>query len=231
MNTGSVLPPPGAYPSGNYPTGYVVEESVWMRRGTWGSIVIGAVVGFAITVILATFGAASGLVAGAVAAENEADQTQQGRAERDTAPATAEEDRATARGAALGGAAFLILTAAAAGLVGGMVAGRISQAYRHDVTILGLATWAVGLVIMVSLVAFGASGSLGGFGAGAGEMLNQNQPNVDAETGAAALEVASYGVWGFFLAQLIGLGATILGAKAGMKRRLKHHVVARTATP
>jgi|SRR5688572_20935046 hypothetical protein len=229
MNSGSVLPP-GTYPAGNYPTGYVVEESVWMRRGTWGSIVIGAVVGFAITVILATFGAATGLVAGAVAADKEVDQTQ-GRADRDTAPATSEKARDTARGAAVGGAVFLILTAAAAGIIGGMVAGRISQAYRHDVTILGLATWAVGLIILVTLVAFGASGSLGGLGAGAGEVVNQQQPHVDAETGRAALEAASYGAWGFFLAQLIGLGATLLGAKVGMKRRLKHHVVARTATP
>jgi hypothetical protein len=198
-----------------------------MRRGTWGSIVIGAVVGFAITVILATFGAASGLVAGAVAADKEAEQ---GRAERE-APATVEEERTAARGAALGGAAFLILTAAVAGIVGGMVAGRISQVYRHDVTILGLATWAVGLIILVTLVAFGAAGSLGGLGAGAGDMMNQQQPHVDAETGRTALEAASYGVWGFFLALLIGLGCTILGAKAGMKRRLKYNVVARTATP
>lgn len=225
MNAGTV--PPGTYPSGGY--AYSAEESVWMRRGTWGAIVIGALVGFATTVILATFGAASGLVAGAVAADKEVGEVQ-GRAESST-PATTQEERNAARGAAIGGAVFLILTALVAGLVGGMVAGRISSVYRTDISIMGLATWAVGLVVLVSLVAFGASGSLGGLGAGAGDVLNQRGADVGPETGRTALEAASIAVWGFLLAQLIGLGATILGAKAGMKRRLKLRLNTRTVAP
>ena len=230
MNAGNVVPP-GAYPSGTY--AYPGDESVWMRRGTWGAIVIGALVGFATTVILATFGAASGLVAGAVAADKEVEQSQ-GRAAESSAPATTQEDRNAARGGAIGGAVFLILTGLIAGLVGGLVAGRISSVYRADTSIMGVATWAVGLVVLVSLVAFGASGSLGGLGAGAGELMNQRgaDANVSPEAGRTALEAASIAVWGFLLAQLIGLGATILGAKLGMKRRLKlrlHH--ARTAIP
>jgi hypothetical protein len=201
MNAGRELPSVPA------PIPVLREESVWTRRETWGSIAIGAIVGFAITVIGATFGAAAGLAVGA--------------SDPAVVPATVHEERAAARNAAQAGAIALILTAVAAGIAGGMVAGRISMARRNDVALLALATWAVGLVILIALAAFGVSGPLGGWtaGAGAGELISQQAP--DAGPSRTALIAAAYGVWGFLLAQLIGLGATLIGARTGMNRRLR----------
>jgi hypothetical protein len=46
---------------------------------------------------------------------------------------------------------------------------------------------------------------------------------VDPETAKAAAASAAIAAWGFFAAMVIGLGASILGAKKAVNRRL-HHV-------
>lgn len=233
---------PEAYPVLAY------DESVWTKRGTWGSIVIGALVGFAITVTLGTFGAATGISVGAAAAEKHdgrsVDRTANDHAandrvlpndravDRDTsraesAPAatvpvrTTQDEREAMKGAAVGGALWMVLTALVVGIIGGSIAGRIAQVHTSDIPIVGLATWAVGILVLVGLSAFGASGLMGGVGAGTGEALSNRGVDVDVETAKAAAAAAGIAMWGFFVAQLVGLVATIMGAKAGMKRRMR----------
>jgi hypothetical protein len=222
MNTGNVAHP-GPYPSS---TPYTYEESVWARRGTWTGIFIGAMVGFAISVILASFGAAAGIAAGmGTAAADEYSEPAKGQtAEREPAPAvtTTHQQRNVIKGAGLLSAVWLVVSALAAGLIGGWVAGRVAQVYAADTTILGLITWAVGILMMVVVLSLGAAGTLGGLGAGSGEfMQNRPAPEVDSETGKAAFTAAGLAVWGFFFAQLVGLGATMFGARKGMKRRMR----------
>ena len=275
MNTGQVVTP--AYP-GVYPI--MPEDSVWTRRGTWGSIVVGALVGFAITVIMFTFGAAAGISAGAAAAHNEGESYGGNRVERSSVdravvppdrpaersndrspteradrgrpaeqrggvvapeqvpaesaaianPAKADDERKAMKTAAVGGSMWLILTAIVVGLVGGGVVGRIAQVYTRDITIMGAATWAVGVLILMSLAAFGASGMLGGLGAGAGQLAATAPPDVDPETAKAAASAATIAAWGFFVSLVVGLLATITGAKAGMKRRLRRYATPTTPT-
>jgi hypothetical protein len=287
-----------------------VSDTIWTRRGLWASILLGAVVGFAATVFMGTFGAATGIVVSAAAADDaydndrsryrdtqgrvngstdrttrevtsrggepgarkresldrtdesrrpktesnthpslggsespektmkgrdrtevpaptRSDETPPARVDEakpdrpDTTAVTTEDERDTMKGAAIGGALWLILSAMVAGLIGGYVSGRFAHIYSNESSIVGVGTWAVGILIMVSLAAFGASGLLGGLGAGAGELLGNRSADVDAETGKAAAAAAGIATWGFLVAQLIGLGASILGASRGVKRRLR----------
>ena len=210
------------------------EEAVWTRRGTWGAVVLGGLVGLALTLILGTIGLASGIVGGAVAAEEHRSKVQDtGRGGtptvltsskpqdgRDTGTPsgrtlTPDEERA-AKGAAIGAGVWVVVTAIVAGLFGGWVAGRVAQVFQSDVKLLALLTWAVGVVMFYGLASLGTSGLASGLGA-----VTSRAPEVDGETGRQAALVAGTALWALVIGHFVGLLVTIGGAVIGMKRRLR----------
>jgi hypothetical protein len=218
--------PPGADPTFNY-----ASESVWNSRVQWGAILAGAFAGFAATIIMATIGGALGMTAGAA-----------GIATADTAsPETAGE---AAVGFGIGAGVWLLLTALAAGLVGGWVlnaTGRRDRAYSS--VLFGGITWSVGVCLLLAIAAPGMGGVFSGLGGGAGTAtaavekrpgLPAGQPRVDRtmtdEEKAAALDAAdkaakaaATAAWFGLGAQLIGLAATML--MAGRNRHTGARVV------
>jgi hypothetical protein len=232
MDSDKVARIPGSYQT--------FEEAVWTRRGTWGAVVIGGIVGLAITLILGTVGAAAGIVGGAVAADEakkdrsrESSRGTNGTQDHTRVEATSrpqddnrtrqsgmtEKEEKAAKGAAAGAGVWLIITAMMAGLLGGWVAGRVAQVFESDVKLLAVLTWSVGVVMLYVLAMVGTSGLASGLGAAAGNM--SNGPGVDTESGRNAALVTGGALWALVIGHVVGLLGTLLGTRIGMKRRIK----------
>lgn len=174
-------------------TGYATD---WSFGVQWRPIVAAAMVGFAITLILTTLGAAIGLTAGDAA--NGGDGTAIG----------------------VGAGIWWVVTVAIAGLVAGRV---LATTARRDLeyrpAIFGTVTWVLGVIVLLFLLANGVGNVLGGLGGGLGAAAanaQATQQGVSPADSARVLETASDvgkgAAWGLLLSQIIGLGATILGA-------------------
>jgi hypothetical protein len=228
MRYGETSPiPPGADPSFNY-----LSESIWNSRVQWGAILAGAFAGFAVTLIMATIGGAIGITAGAAGIAN-ADTTS-----RETAGEAAV-------GFGIGAGVWLLLTALAAGLVGGWVlnaTGRRDRAYSS--VLFGGIAWSVGVCLMLAFAVPGVGGGLSGLGAGGGTATaaaekrsglpaegrrvgaaaegqgRTAQPKVDRtmtdEEKAAALDAADKAAKAAATAAWLALGAQLIGLAATM---------------
>lgn len=237
--------------------GRPISTKPWLGlSGQWGAIAGGAFTGLAVGVAMATLGAALGLTASAVAA----DQASESFVGADGA-------QAAALGFSIGAGVWLLLTAAVVGLSGGGVLAKLAHPDRpYSPRVLGLVTWAFGMSVAVLLATSGASSVATGMGVGvagatgavanspglqrslegnsrtafdsrereadareagsrdgevrAGEASMARGPAaISAEERAAAIEVAenvataaSTAAWFALVAQLIGLGATLMAA-------------------
>ncbi len=214
-----------------------IPEAVWNSRTQWGAILTGAFAGFAVTLIMATLGAALGITAGAVGVANT--QTVDG--------GTAEK----AAGAfTIGAAIWILLTALVVGLVGGWALNSTARRDRpYSSFIFGGVTWAVGICLALAVAAPGFGGLISGMGAGAGtagatvasrpDMFQRNmapgdesrqgRPMTDEEKAAArdaaekAAAAAAAAAWIGLGAQLISIAATMFAA--GWRRHTGTRVV------
>lgn len=163
----------------------------------WKSIVAAALVGFAITLILTTLGAAIGLTAGDAA--NGADGTAVG----------------------VGALVWWTLTVAVAGFLAGRVL--MTSARRDDMEyrpmLYGTLAWVLGVIVLLFLLASGVGNIIGGLGGGLGAAAaNANtahlgiSPADSVRVMETASNVGTGAAWGLLASQLIGLGATIVGA-------------------
>lgn len=138
------------------PMGVSPSSNVWSSRVQWGAIIAGAVAGLGVVFIMTTLGAALGVTAGTIAGH-----------------ATDNPDGGTAGKAALafgiGSGIWMLLTAAATGMVGGYVLNSTARRDRpYSPVVFGGITWAVGVCALLMVVAPAFGGALSGFGAGAG---------------------------------------------------------------
>jgi hypothetical protein len=160
----------------------------------WKPVIAGALAGFAVTLILTTLGAAIGLTAG---------------------------DAADAGGRAIGTGALVwwVLTVIATGLVGGWVIARTARLdAEYDPVIYGTLGWVLGALLLLFLLAIGVGSIVGGLGGGLGAAAAQRgMPNVSpadtARVAQRAVDVGKGAAWGLLVSQLLGLGATIAGAR------------------
>jgi len=132
------------------------HDTVWSSRIQWGAIIAGAIAGFGVVILMSLLGAALGITAGTIGAHA-----------TDNANAETAGKAATAFG--IGTAIWMILTAAAVGLVGGWV---LNQTARRDrayssVIFAGL-SWAAGNCALLTLTVLGMAGGMTAIGAGAG---------------------------------------------------------------
>lgn len=174
----------------------------WTFGVQWKPIVAAALVGFAITLILTTLGAAIGLTAGNAA--NGADGTAVG----------------------IGALVWWTLTVAIAGFVAGRV---LATTARRDLDyrpmIYGTLAWVLGVIVLLFLIASGVGNIIGGLGGGLGaagaaaassNAAHQGMSPADSvRVMETASDVGTGAAWGLLVSQLIGLGATILGATRG----------------
>ena len=120
----------------------------------------------------------------------------------------------------IGAGIWWLITAAVAGLASGWVlaaTGRTDPVYRP--LIYATAAWALGVIILLFLIANGAGNVIGGMGGGlgaaaanSGELRQNISPADSARAVRTAADVGTGAAWGLFISQIIGLGATILGA-------------------
>lgn len=171
----------------------------WTFGVQWKPIVAAALVGFAITLILTTLGAAIGFTAGN--ASNGADGTAVG----------------------IGALVWWTLTVAIAGFVAGRV---LATTARRDLDyrpmIYGTLAWVLGVIVLLFLIASGVGNIIGGLGGGLGAAAassNAAQQGISPADSVRVVETASDvgtgAAWGLLVSQLIGLGATIVGATRG----------------
>jgi hypothetical protein len=163
---------------------YSSSEAVWSSRTQWGAIIAGAFAGFAVTVLMATLGAALGITAGAVGVNT-----------ADTVSGDTAEKASTAFG--IGAAIWILLTALAVGLVGGWVLNSCARRDRpYSSFIFGGITWAVGVCVALLVAAPGVGGIFSGLGSGGGAaaaaasanspgMMRMVPPTRQADTGPA----------------------------------------------
>jgi hypothetical protein len=163
----------------------------------WRSVVAAALVGFAITLILTTLGAAIGLTAGDAA------------------------DGADGRAVGIGALIWWVLTVAIAGFTSGRV---IATTARHDAdyrpAIYGTVAWVLGVIVLLFLLANGLGNVIGGMGGGMGAAVAANggsahqgiSPADSARAVETATDVGKGAAWGLLASQVIGLAATIVGA-------------------
>ncbi len=175
----------------------------------WKPVVAGALAGFAATIILTTLGAAIGVTAGA-------------------------DSGGDAQKIGAGASIWWLLTVIVAGIVAGRViasTARVDSNY-HPV-IYGTVAWVLGVLILLSLLAWGAASVIGGLGAGfgvtaaarGGGMVHAGGgAGTAADTAQAMQTAANVGkaaMWGLLVSQILGLAATVLGARvrSGESRR------------
>lgn len=178
--------------TGRMDTGYGVD---WTFGVQWRPVFAAALVGFAVTLILTTLGAAIGFTA--AQASNGAD----------------------GRAAGVGALIWWVLTVAAAGFISGRV---LATTARHDAeyrpAIYGTLAWVVGVIILLFLLANGVGNIIGGLGGGMGAAAANNgaQHNMSAADSVRAVRTATKvgtgAAWGLLGSQILGLGMTILGA-------------------
>jgi hypothetical protein len=169
----------------------------WRTGISWNAVLAGALAGFAVTLIMTTLGAAIGVTVADSADASRADAT------------------------AIGGAAFgwWVFTVVLAGIVGGAVVARTApRDATYSPAIHGTLAWVSGVIVFLVLLAIGAGTILGGISSGLGAVAAQGgTPNVAPADSARAIQqavdVSKGATWGILLSQLLGLGATILGAR------------------
>ncbi|MGH7607429.1 MAG: hypothetical protein ACREME_08820 [Gemmatimonadales bacterium] len=168
----------------------------WTFGVQWKSVVAAALVGFAITLILTTLGAAIGFTASDAA--NGADATAVG----------------------VGALIWWTLTVAIAGFLSGRV---LATTARRDLDyrpmIYGTLAWVLGVIVLLFLLANGVGNVIGGLGGGMGAAAATATPSQQGFAPAdsarmmeTAATVGTGATWGLLVSQLIGLGATIVGA-------------------
>ncbi|MFN2571078.1 MAG: hypothetical protein ABR537_05620 [Gemmatimonadales bacterium] len=177
--------------TGRVDSQYAVD---WSFGVQWKPVVAAALVGFAITLILTTLGAAIGF--SAANASNGADGQTVG----------------------IGAIIWWVLTVAIAGFMSGRVLGTTA---RRDVdynpAIHGTLAWVIGVIILLFLLANGVGNIIGGLGGGMGAAAaNGAQHNVTAADSVRAVRTATHvgtgAAWALLGSQIIGLVTTIIGA-------------------
>jgi len=166
----------------------------------WKPVVAGALAGFAAMIILTTLGAALGISAADAA------------------------DGAEGRTAGAWAGLWWLLTALAAGLFGGWVIARTARRdLDYDPLIYGTLAWVIGTIILLFLLAIGVGSMMGGLGGGLGAAVAERggaprgSPADTARIAETAANIGQGAAWGLLLSQVLGLGATIYGAR--MRRR------------
>jgi hypothetical protein len=168
----------------------------WSFGIQWRFLVAAALVGFGVTVIMMTLGAAIGLTA-----------------------ATA-SNGANGKAVGIGAGIWWLITSAVAGFLAGRV---LHSTARRDLeyrpAIYATAAWALGVIFLLFLLANGLGNVVGGMGGGLGAAAANAQttrPNISPADSAQMLHTAATvgtgAAWGLFISQIVGLGATILGA-------------------
>jgi hypothetical protein len=158
-----------------------------MDRIRWGSILAGVVTTLATILLLNVFGLAVGLSS--------------------LAPGESLTNLTTGAGI------WSAITALIAFFLGGWIAGR-SEAPTSAVgnpfpgLLNGAMVWAATIVLLLLLVAFGAGGALGLFGA-----------SFNSITSAITQGTAAAGAWGSFIVLLLTLAAALLGGWLGYARQ------------
>jgi hypothetical protein len=179
----------------------VYDDGDWDAGMQWKPVVAGALAGFAVTLILTTLGAAVGITAGDVA--------------------DGADGGVIGTGAAIWGA----LTVVAAGLTAGWVIARTARAGgRYDPVVYGMLAWVLGAIVLLFLLAIGVGSMVGGLGGGLGAAAAERgmptaSPADTARVAEQAADVGKGAAWGLLISQLLGLGATIAGARL---RRDRH---------
>jgi hypothetical protein len=173
-------------------TGYAVD---WTFGVQWRPVFAAALVGFAVTLILTTLGAAIGFTAANAS------------------------DGANGKAAGVGAIIWWVLTVAIAGFVAGRVLGttaRPDAEYRP--AIYGTLAWVVGVIILLFLLANGVGNIIGGMGGGMGAAAansgahNSVSPADSVRAVRTATDVGTGAAWGLLGSQILGLGMTIVGA-------------------
>jgi len=171
--------------------------SDWGVGIQWRSIVAAALVGFAITLILTTLGAAIGLTAGDAA------------------------NGADGRAVGIGALIWWVFTVAIAGFTAGRV---LATTARHDAdyrpAIYSTLAWVLGVIVLLFLLANGLGNVIGGIGGGMSAAVAANggaaqqgmTPADSMRVVETATDVGKGAAWGLLASQLIGLAATIVGA-------------------
>lgn len=127
-------------------------------RVQWGAILAGSLAGFAVTIIMMTLGLAIGATTGAAKADEAVDPG----------------EAATVAGVGL--AVWSLLTAIAAGFVGGAVLNRMARYDRPYMPIaFGTLTWTGGVVLGLLVAGAGAPGMMAAAGGAAGGAAPQLQ--------------------------------------------------------
>ena len=142
----------------------------------WSAIVAGSLAGFAVTVLMATLGAALGVSVGAAMVDE---------------PMSRHEAGKTALGFGVGSAIWALLTAAVVGCVGGTVLNRTARRDRPYLPMaFGTLTWVGGVLLALIVAAPGAAGLLGGVTSGAGAAAG-GAASAMAENPAGAFKASS----------------------------------------
>lgn len=167
----------------------------WTFGIQWRAVFAAAIVGFAVTLILTTLGAAIGLTAGDAA------------------------NGGDGKAFGIGAGIWWLITVAAAGIVSGRVlAVSALRDLEYRPAIYGTLAWATGVIILLFLLANGIGNVVGGLGAGMGAVASSHQVNssMSPADSVRAVETASDvgkgAAWGLLLSQLVGLVATIVSA-------------------
>ena len=122
---------------------------------------------------------------------------------------TAAEASANADTIGLAGGIGVLVVLAIAYFAGGYVAGRMA---RFDGARQGVATWVIGLLVVLALAAAGAL-----FGAKYNVLAQLNLPRIPIDEGTAT----TGGIIALVAVLLVALGAAVLGGKAGEKYHRK----------
>jgi hypothetical protein len=125
---------------------------------------------------------------------------------------------ATARSLGVGEALWSLVTLVVAGFTGGWVVGRLSDFSSRHAWAFAIATWITGGFIFLAIATIGLGG-LGGSMAGLGESLRMRGTGPSTEDLKTAGAATSVALWVFFVAQMIGLGATYVGTRKGAEER------------
>lgn len=168
----------------------------WTFGIEWRAVFAAALVGFAVTLILTTLGAAVGLTAGDAA------------------------NGGDAKAFGIGAGIWWLLTVAIAGIVSGRV---LATTARRDLeyrpAIYGTLAWIVGVIVLLFLLANGIGNMIGGLGGGVGaaaansHQMNQTMSPADsARVVSTATDVGKGAAWGLLISQIVGLVATIVSA-------------------
>ncbi|HUR29525.1 MAG TPA: hypothetical protein VM509_15150 [Planctomycetota bacterium] len=192
--------------------------------GNWGAIVAAAFAGLGVSIVMMTLGMAIGVTAGA------------------SADSGVEASEA-AKGFGMGMGLWILISAVVVGIVAGRVLFRTSSLERPAMS--ALVTWALGLGLAALLAAISGGGLLAGLGgatSGAVQARSQvsdydrTSPSASAEQAAAAEKAkdAAKGVaaaaWFALLAQLVGLGTTVLVANKGHRKVEERERTSQTTT-